>query len=78
MIRLETGRTHQIRVHMKYIGHPLYGDFSLQPGLPLFAAAEPALLAAVFTHPVSKIPMEFTAPVPNDMQQFLPDIWIQK
>ena len=78
MIRLETGRTHQIRVHMKYIGHPLYGDFLYNPDYRFLQRQSLHSWQLSFTHPVSKIPMEFTAPVPNDMQQFLPDIWIQK
>lgn len=78
MIRLETGRTHQIRVHMKYIGHPLYGDFLYNPDYRFLQRQSLHSWQLSFTHPVSKIPMEFTAPVPDDMQQFLPDIWIQK
>ncbi len=80
-LRLETGRTHQIRVHMSYLGHPLVGD-------PLYGGrARPpkkcgeqllatlrgfkrqALHAAMlsFAHPITCEIMEFTAPVPDDM-----------
>lgn len=63
--RLETGRTHQIRVHMQYIGHPLLGD-------PLYNSKNPynlkgqALHAELigFIHPKTKEYMEFTAPPP--------------
>ena len=68
-LRLETGRTHQIRVHMKFIGHPLVGD-------PLYGRNRrklmegQALHAAVlgFTHPRSGTYMEFEAPLPEDMR----------
>ena len=72
-IRLETGRTHQIRVHMKHIGHPLYGDFLYNPDYRFLQRQSLHSWKLSFSHPVSGIPMEFTAPVPADMQQFLPD-----
>lgn len=71
--RLETGRTHQIRVHMKHIGHPLYGDFLYNPDYRFLQRQSLHSWKLSFLHPVSGIPMEFTAPVPADMQQFLPD-----
>ena len=71
--RLETGRTHQIRVHMKHIGHPLYGDFLYNPDYRFLQRQSLHSWKLSFSHPVSRIPMEFTAPVPADMQQFLPD-----
>jgi len=66
--QLETGRTHQIRVHMQSIGHPLVGDFLYNPaatreGRPLLHSWRLA-----FTHPVSGDEVYFTAPVPADMQ----------
>ena len=70
---LETGRTHQIRVHMKHIGHPLYGDFLYNPDYRFLQRQSLHSWKLSFSHPVSGIPMEFTAPVPADMQQFLPD-----
>jgi 23S rRNA pseudouridine1911/1915/1917 synthase len=77
--RLETGRTHQVRVHMASIGHPLLGD-------PVYGRAphqrmrellrelgfhRQALHAAVlgFDHPVTKVRMSFESPVPQDMQE---------
>jgi len=71
-LQLETGRTHQIRVHMKYIGHPLAGD-------PMFGRSKTvdlngqALHAAVlgFKHPRTGEYLEFEAPIPADMEHVL-------
>ncbi|HWE72994.1 MAG TPA: RluA family pseudouridine synthase [Stellaceae bacterium] len=73
--RLATGRTHQIRVHMTDIGHPLIGDQTYGRGrtssLPEAARAFPrqALHANVigFNHPLSGDYLEFTSPLPPDM-----------
>lgn len=71
-LKLETGRTHQIRVHMKYIGHPLVGDpvYGKSKGLKMNGQA---LHAAVlgFMHPVLNEYMEFTAPLPEEMEELL-------
>ena len=66
---LHTGRTHQIRVHMAYIGHPLLAD-SLYGGVPGAGMARQALHAfrLAFAHPVTGQPMEFHAPLPSDMR----------
>ena len=67
---LETGRTHQIRVHMSSIGHPLIGDFLYHPEsteLPRQALHSHKL---EFIHPITKEPMEFIAPMPQDMANF--------
>lgn len=65
--RLETGRTHQIRVHMKHIGHPLLGDRIYGPKSQPFNLEGQMLHARVlgFVHPSSKTYMEFEAPIPK-------------
>ncbi len=70
--RLETGRTHQIRVHLAYLGHPLLGD-SLYGG-PMDGIERHALhcVKAAFCHPVSKKWVSIEAPLPQDMQKLLP------
>ena len=72
---LHTGRTHQIRVHMASIGHPLVGD-ALYGGSPAAGMARQALHAArlAFVHPMTGQTMEFHAPLPADMQQAL-SLW---
>ncbi|MFO7262824.1 MAG: pseudouridine synthase [Bacillaceae bacterium G1] len=71
-LRLETGRTHQIRVHMKYIGHPVAGDPKYGPRRTLPIAGQ-ALHAAVlgFVHPRTHQWMRFEAPLPEDMRTLL-------
>ena len=78
---LETGRTHQIRVHLTHVGHPLVGDPLYGGGLKLPRRATPELVAALrgfrrqalhaerlaFTHPVSGEALAFTAERPADM-----------
>lgn len=69
-LRLETGRTHQIRVHLSSIGHPLIGDFLYHPTsmeLPRQALHSHKL---EFIHPITKKPVAFTAPLPQDMADF--------
>ncbi len=83
---LETGRTHQIRVHMAYAGHGLLGDdtYGGKRRLSIKAVGEAAaamgngfprqaLHAATlgFAHPVTRDPMEFASPTPQDMQSLL-------
>ena len=71
--RLETGRTHQIRVHMKSIGHPLLGDPLYGSKKNLYAIKGQALHAMVlgFVHPRSGEYMEFSADYPEDFQKLL-------
>ena len=65
---LQTGRTHQIRVHMASIGHPLLAD-DLYGGTPAAGMERQALhaLRLAFVHPVTQQAMEFHAPLPADM-----------
>lgn len=62
-IRLETGRTHQIRVHFRYIGHPLPGDFLYNPDFSKIQRQALHSWKLTFFHPITKAPMQFTAPV---------------
>ena len=75
-ILLETGRTHQIRVHMKHIGHPLFGDFLYNPGHTEIPGSDVSITRQAlharrirFLHPVTGRPVTVTAPWPED---FLP------
>ncbi|MCH1623853.1 RluA family pseudouridine synthase [Ferdinandcohnia quinoae] len=69
---LETGRTHQIRVHMKYIGYPLAGDPKYGPKKTLEINGQ-ALHAGLlgFVHPRTKEYIEFEAPLPEEFEQLL-------
>lgn len=71
--RLETGRTHQIRVHMSSFGHPLIGDFLYgrrEEQMPRQALHSWKLS---FVHPIMGRPMEFVSPLPPDMQKYIGD-----
>ncbi|WP_354353668.1 RluA family pseudouridine synthase [Variovorax boronicumulans] len=69
---LETGRTHQIRVHMASIGHPLVGD-ALYGGAPAVGLARQGLHAfrLAFVHPVTQAPLELRSPLPPDLAEAL-------
>jgi 23S rRNA pseudouridine1911/1915/1917 synthase len=84
-LRLETGRTHQIRVHMQHIGHPLIGD---KMYLPVPASIETELYRALpnldrhalhayklgFRHPVDQRELEFVAELPEDMKRLMNEL----
>ncbi len=72
-IRLETGRTHQIRVHMKAVGHPVYGDRLYAPDRDHALIARQALHACrlEFPHPVTGAEVRVEAPLPEDMRRLL-------
>lgn len=84
-IALETGRTHQIRVHMAHIHHPIVGDHLYGGRLKIPKATDPLLQQALrqfkrqalharklqFTHPISKQLQQWEAPIPQDMEDLL-------
>jgi 23S rRNA pseudouridine1911/1915/1917 synthase len=83
-VAIATGRTHQIRVHLSAIGHPIVGD-ALYGGVhrrvphPLRAVTKltrPFLHAErlVFTHPRTKERLEFTAPLPADLEAVVAEL----
>ncbi len=67
-IRLETGRTHQIRVHMNYIGHPLPGDYLYHPIYDDIKRQSLHSFSLSCIHPVTGESMYWEAPMPMDMQ----------
>jgi 23S rRNA pseudouridine1911/1915/1917 synthase len=81
-VQLETGRTHQIRVHMAYVQHPLLGDQTYGGRLQLPKGATPDLVQQLrqfkrqalhaselgLIHPVTQEPMTWQAPLPDDMR----------
>ncbi|WP_079525058.1 RluA family pseudouridine synthase [Solibacillus isronensis] len=73
--RLETGRTHQIRVHMNYIGFPLAGDPKYGPRKTIDFGGQ-VLHAGVlgFIHPVTKEYLEFESPLPEDFKKLLEEL----
>ncbi len=70
---LHTGRTHQIRVHAKYLGHPVVGDKAYGYKKQRFALEGQLLhsYSLTFVHPTSGKEMTFTAPLPNDFEKVL-------
>jgi 23S rRNA pseudouridine1911/1915/1917 synthase len=72
-LQLQTGRTHQIRVHMSYLGHPVVGDPKYGPSKSHFDIQGQALHAAMlgFFHPRTGEYMEFSAPLPEVMNKIL-------
>jgi len=73
--RLETGRTHQIRVHMNYIGFPLVGDPKYGPKKTIDFGGQVLHAATLgFDHPSSGEYLEFETPLPADYEQLLNDL----
>ena len=70
-LKLETGRTHQIRIHMKYLGYPLIGDYLYNPDMEYMTRQALHSHHMEFTHPITGEWMTFTAPLPDDMKQVL-------
>lgn len=69
-LRLETGRTHQIRVHMASVGHPLIGDFLYNPDNTQMNRQALHARYLSFVHPITKKKMELEAPLPEDMRAY--------
>ncbi|MDH4173239.1 MAG: RluA family pseudouridine synthase [Betaproteobacteria bacterium] len=77
-LRLMTGRTHQIRVHLAHAGHPVlgddkYGDFELNRALARHGVKRLFLHARrlAFAHPLTRAPLRLEAPLPGDMRHYV-------
>ena len=70
-VTLHTGRTHQIRVHMAHLGHPLVGDAVYGHNHPLLQRHFLHAHKLAFTHPATGEWVDFTAPLPDDLLEFL-------
>ena len=70
---LETGRTHQIRIHMKYLGYPLIGDYLYNPDMEQIQRQALHAWKLSFVHPITGEKMQFTAPLPEDMAKVAGD-----
>ena len=70
-LQLETGRTHQIRIHLKHLGYPLVGDYLYNPDMEFIKRQALHAYRLRFSHPVTGEKMEFTAPLPEDMKAIL-------
>jgi 23S rRNA pseudouridine1911/1915/1917 synthase len=84
-LQLETGRTHQIRVHLSYIHHPIVGDLTYGGRVRLTKGMSPTLIELIrgfkrqalhafalsFTHPITEKSVRFEAPIPDDMQTLI-------
>ena len=68
-LKLETGRTHQIRVHMGYIGCPLIGDYLYYPECSRISRQALHSHRLSFLHPITRKALSFTAPLPEDMEK---------
>lgn len=68
---LETGRTHQIRVHLAYIGHPIYGDAVYGKRDPILARHFLHAYHLRFQHPIGGAPVEFRSPLPDELARVL-------
>ncbi|MDP4085155.1 MAG: RluA family pseudouridine synthase [Bacillota bacterium] len=70
-LQLETGRTHQIRVHMSFIGHPLLGDDLYGGDISLIKRQALHCKQVRFLHPIKKKEVSFSAEMPGDMRKVL-------
>ena len=69
--KLRTGRTHQIRVHMSYMNHPLLGDFLYNEGCNLMNRQALHSAKLVFEHPITGEVIDIVAELPEDMKQIM-------
>ena len=74
---LETGRTHQIRIHMKHLGYPLIGDYLYNPDMERIQRQALHAWKLSFVHPITGEKMQFTAPLLEDMAKVAGDTpWV--
>lgn len=73
-LQLETGRTHQIRVHMSFIGHPLLGDFLYNENNHMLTRQALHAAECTFYHPITGEYKRITAPLPKDMTMLTCDL----
>ncbi len=70
-LRLETGRTHQIRIHMKHLGYPLIGDYLYNPDMEFIQRQALHSHRLSFAHPITGEKMAFEAKLPEDMRRVM-------
>ena len=68
---LETGRTHQLRVHSKYIEHPILGDTLYGNGSSLICRQALHASKVSFVHPISKENVSYVSPIPDDIEKLI-------
>lgn len=70
-LQLETGRTHQIRIHLNHLGFPLVGDYLYNPDMEYISRQALHSFRLSFPHPITGEVMDFTVPLPEDMRNIL-------
>lgn len=77
-LKLETGRTHQIRVHMKHIGHPLIGDTLYNPENTIMDRQALHATSLHFIHPLTDEEIDLRSELPDDMQRIIKDYGLKE